>query len=200
MANSGLAFLTIYEEDYDLWTKLFFVDGFHPSPHGSYLIGCVLYATIFQCMPPSPLLNSSTTTSSTSSTNRSNSSSSSFTPEASALFARARRMELESGPEMPLPTALELRALNVVCRRVALQDYKPPSLLSLEETEQLELENQDTGYWYHTDTVTVDDDVFSGEDDDYDDDNLNDDGGNADAGAAEGGNGDDDDNNNNDYA
>jgi hypothetical protein len=177
MANAGLAFLTIYEENVELWKKLFFVDGFHPSPHGSYLIGCVLYATIFQRMPPSPLLFTSSSSSSSKGARSSNSdsSSSSTTPEASALFARARRMQLDGGPEMQLPTALELQTLSRVCRRVALQDYKPSSLLSLEETQQLELENQDTGSWYHTDTVTVDDDVFSEEEQQLDDDEVFDD-------------------------
>lgn len=52
LAPAGLVFLMLWEENYGMWKRLFFYDGFHPSPHGTYVIGLVLYATLFQRMPP----------------------------------------------------------------------------------------------------------------------------------------------------
>ena len=51
IAPVGLAFLLIWEEAYGIWEKLFLKDRLHPSPHGTYLIGCVLYATLYSRMP-----------------------------------------------------------------------------------------------------------------------------------------------------
>mmetsp|Transcript_23287 Transcript_23287/g.32620 ORF Transcript_23287/g.32620 Transcript_23287/m.32620 type:complete len:403 (-) Transcript_23287:178-1386(-) len=52
IAPVGLAFLTIWEEDEDMWFKLFQNDDIHTSIWGSYLYGLVLYATIYHKMPP----------------------------------------------------------------------------------------------------------------------------------------------------
>jgi len=46
IAPVGLAFYRVYKENKRLWDKLFHYDEFHPSPHGSFLAGCVLYSTI----------------------------------------------------------------------------------------------------------------------------------------------------------
>eukprot|EP00588_Corethron_pennatum_P020615 CAMPEP_0194313266 /NCGR_PEP_ID=MMETSP0171-20130528/10152_1 /TAXON_ID=218684 /ORGANISM="Corethron pennatum, Strain L29A3" /LENGTH=568 /DNA_ID=CAMNT_0039068143 /DNA_START=202 /DNA_END=1905 /DNA_ORIENTATION=- len=52
VAPVGQAFLAVYEDNYDFWEKLFFTDLLHPSPHGTYLQGCVIYCTIFGEPPP----------------------------------------------------------------------------------------------------------------------------------------------------
>ena len=52
IAPVGMAFYTIHEQNPDMWNKLFHTEDFHPSPHGSYLIGCTLYCTIFGLPPP----------------------------------------------------------------------------------------------------------------------------------------------------
>lgn len=52
IAPSGLAFLTVYEENRDMWHALFHnADHLHASPHGSYLQGLVLYHTVFGKLP-----------------------------------------------------------------------------------------------------------------------------------------------------
>ena len=47
VAHVGKAFQIIYKENYTLWYNLFNIDNYHPSPHGTYLQGCIVYCTIF---------------------------------------------------------------------------------------------------------------------------------------------------------
>lgn len=47
----GLAYLTVWEENYDMWTTLFLSDAMHASLYGSYLFGCVLYTKLFGHLP-----------------------------------------------------------------------------------------------------------------------------------------------------
>ena len=51
IAPVGLAYLKIREENPEMWERLFHVDDFHPSPHGTFLQGCVLHWTLFGCGP-----------------------------------------------------------------------------------------------------------------------------------------------------
>jgi hypothetical protein len=103
IAPVGLAFLVVYEENYEMWKKLFFVDGFHPSPHGSYLMGCVLYATLTGHMPgPVDLLEHPKT-----------------------LWSRARRMEIGTKYVMPYPTKDEATYLYHVARKVMIFNHRP---------------------------------------------------------------------------
>ena len=117
LAQVGLAFLTVWEEDIELWRRLFFYDGMHPSPLGTYLQGCVVYTTIRQQLPPMSLR----------------------IEQVSRLWQNARRMHQKNRGyiskedestllPMPLPTRDEARYLSEVCKRVALEDYHPPSL------------------------------------------------------------------------
>jgi hypothetical protein len=119
IAPMGLAFLVLWEETRGLWKKLFFADGFHPSPHGTYLIGCVLYATLYNRMPPTDI---------------------SLPRDVSKLWHRARKMQIGSGPVMDFPTLDEAAYLWTVAQRVVLQGYIPRSLLDKEEVAALEKE------------------------------------------------------------
>jgi len=47
IAPIDLAFLTVWEEDRELWKNLFVRDMMHASIQGTYFICCVLYMTIF---------------------------------------------------------------------------------------------------------------------------------------------------------
>ena len=98
-----LAFLVLWEENISFWNRLFGEDLYHPSPHGTYLAACVVYATIYGRMPPA---------------------STRFTTE---LFARSRSMQL-SGEEQPLPTEEEALYLRWIAKRVALEGFVPRSL------------------------------------------------------------------------
>jgi hypothetical protein len=103
IAPVGLAFLIVYEENREMWDKLFYVDGFHPSPHGSYLMGCVLHATVTGRMPGTSAL-----------------------PEnPKSLWSRARRMEIGSKYIMPFPTKDEATYLHHVARRVMIFNHRP---------------------------------------------------------------------------
>jgi hypothetical protein len=100
VAPIGLAYLTIYEEDYELWQQLFLDDNIHSSVHGSYLFASVLYCTMFGHVPPDSL------------------------PLPEYLFSDARK--LMGQPQYP--SYDETVYLNKVAQRVALQGYIPSSL------------------------------------------------------------------------
>jgi hypothetical protein len=108
VAPAGLAYLVIWEENRSMWQKLFYVDGFHPTPHGTFLMGCVLYATLYNRMPAN------------------------IPDNVGDLFARARRMEIGNGDDtattMPMPSQDEAVYLAGVAARVALKKYIPKSL------------------------------------------------------------------------
>jgi hypothetical protein len=108
IAPVGLAFLVIWEENHAFWKKLFCEDKYHPSPSGTYLMGCVLYITLYNRLPPA---------------------STDFT---SSLWSRARRMGLRKyGDYPPLPTSDEALYLRWIAKRVTLQGYIPKSLVEL---------------------------------------------------------------------
>jgi len=103
IAPIGLAFLLVYEESPLMWEKLFFVDGFHPSPHGTYLMGCVLHATLYGYMPGHEALPAM--------------------PE--TLWNRARSMQIGGEYHMPFPTYEETVYLYSVARKVMMYDERP---------------------------------------------------------------------------
>jgi hypothetical protein len=108
MAPAGLAYLVIWEENRSMWQKLFYVDGFHPTPHGTFLIGCVLYATLYNRIPAN------------------------IPENVGDLFSGARRMEIGNSDDttttMPMPSRDEAIYLAGVAERVALKKYMPKSL------------------------------------------------------------------------
>lgn len=52
VAPVGKAYYTVYTENQTLWKNLYYTDGMHPSVHGTFLEGCVLYWSIFGKDPP----------------------------------------------------------------------------------------------------------------------------------------------------
>lgn len=124
LAPVGLAFLTLYEENYNFWKRLFFYDGFHPSAHGTYLMGCVLFASLFGRMPSTdyafPLGGGM-----------------------QQLWSKARKMQLFEGdayPTQPIPTIDEATYLFKIAKRVVLQGHVPKTLLTNAQVEALEAE------------------------------------------------------------
>jgi hypothetical protein len=103
VAPVGLAFLVVYEEDNDLWQKLFIGDEIHSSVHGTYLFACVLYATMYGHLP-----------------RRSTNS------QVDSLFTNSR---LLVGKDVEYPSAQEAFYYRRVAKRVALDGYVP-SLMS----------------------------------------------------------------------
>jgi len=127
VAPVGLAFLVVHEQARGFWKRLFFIDGLHPSPHGTYLMGCVLYATLYQRMPRTDVALKVTTT--TTATGHA---------DLCHLWNRARKMQIGAGPVMKFPTADEAAYLWRVAQRVVLQGYIPKSLLTADQVEVLE--------------------------------------------------------------
>jgi hypothetical protein len=130
IAPVGLAFLVLWEEAHGQWEKLFFTDGFHPSPAGTYLVGCVVYATLYNRMPPTGT---------------------SLPRDMSHLWRRARKMQIGSGTAMDFPTGNEAAYLFRVARRVVLEGYIPRSLLNGTEVEALEAEEIASYYSEYSD-------------------------------------------------
>ena len=100
IAPVGLAFLKTREENPAMWERLFHVDDFHPSPHGTFLQGCVLHWTLFECGPD--IIDHGNGAASIE-----------------HLWSDARVMQPPSDDPLPLPTIEEARYLaeiaQVVC-------------------------------------------------------------------------------------
>jgi hypothetical protein len=103
VAPVSLAFLTVYEEDPDLWSLLTDVYDIHPSVFGSYLIGCVLYATITGKMPQKELGE-----------------------DVESLFVNARAMT--GAVDWGYPDSDQAEYLWEVARRVTKEGHKPSTL------------------------------------------------------------------------
>jgi hypothetical protein len=122
IAPVGIAFLTVWEEDYTMWEKLFHYDEVHVSPHGTFLQGCVVHHTLFGTMPPTK----------------------DALPESiSALFSRARRMQPTTHRRKPMPTYDEAVYLYNVAVRVAAKGYLPESFVKYKNGETFETLDDD---------------------------------------------------------
>lgn len=109
IAQVGFAFLTVWEENYDLWELLFTSDLMHASVYGTYLISCVLYMTLYRHRLPDTEL--------------------SLLPEnVYLLFQNSRKLV---GGQVSFPTTEEALYLQDVARRVSLKGYVPSSFVSL---------------------------------------------------------------------
>jgi len=102
IAPVGLAFLAIYEDDPDMWEKLFVNDLIHASVYGTYLTACVIFCTITKHMPRAGT-----------------------SEDVKSLFATAR---LVSGAGKGYPDQDEAAYLFNKAAKVARRGYKPKSL------------------------------------------------------------------------
>lgn len=90
----GTAFLVIYEERPSFWPSLFWVDGKHPSPHGSFLQACLLHHAIFGNLPDKALMITN-------------------------IWENARALMYPRNATVPSPTSTESEYLYNVCGRVS---------------------------------------------------------------------------------
>jgi hypothetical protein len=104
VARVGDAFLTVYEEDQELWYKLFLSDGIHPSGYGSYLYALMIHGAIYRSMPKK---------------------SSVILEDAQELFSKSRMLHATN--ETQYPTQDEAKYLYSVARKVALLGFTPES-------------------------------------------------------------------------
>jgi len=128
VAKVGLAYLTVYEENQDMWESLFLSDQVHSSPAGSYLFANVLYATIYGHMPHSAQALGGV----------------------QSLFEGGRDVQDQGG----YPTNREANYLRNVARKVVLRGYVPKILSVYSETNfelrnSLVLDNDEMQYYWN---------------------------------------------------
>lgn len=119
VAPIGLAYLTIWEENYNIWEALFIDNMIHPSLLGSYLFGCVLYATVYGHLPKGDITLFGTEHDSSN-------------HNLQSLFTKSRRLLSTAGSTTGhksslYPNTNELEYLLDVTNRVALKGYVPNS-------------------------------------------------------------------------
>ncbi|KAL3823643.1 hypothetical protein ACHAXA_009748 [Cyclostephanos tholiformis] len=114
IAPVGLAFLVVYEEDYELWTTLFHCDNIHASPSGSFLQGCIVYYTLFGNMPDEGIL---------------------LREDVSSLWDRARVMQHSWEPSNQFPDQETARYLYRVAERVMIEGHVPSSFINYQNGE-----------------------------------------------------------------
>ena len=123
LAPVGLAFLTVWEENFSLWKDLIHYDDVHPSPSGTFLQGCVVYATIFGKMPPASIMSS----------------------ESYLLFENARRMVPSNHKQKPYPNQERMRYLYNVAKRV-MDGHVPKSFIRYKHQESADFHPNDSLY------------------------------------------------------
>jgi hypothetical protein len=109
VAPVGIAFLVVYEEDHDLWSKLTDADDIHPSVYGTYLTACVIYATATNRMPPL---------------------------EADSVKSYFKRSRSISGNSYGYPSEEEAEYLWQVAQRVVEKRHKPSSFIKLSADDE----------------------------------------------------------------
>ena len=114
IAPVGLAFLTVYEEDFDLWEKLFHSDHLHASPSGTFLQGCVIYYTLFGTMPNHDWV---------------------VRDNMASLWKRARMMQHAWDPPNPFPDKATAEYLYRVAERVMKEGHIPESFINYQNGE-----------------------------------------------------------------
>jgi hypothetical protein len=114
IAPVGLGYLTIYEENIDMWHKLFHCDHIHASPLGTFLQGCIVHYTLTGRMPDKDLV---------------------LRHDMSTLWWRARMMQHAWEPANPFPTREEAVYLYSVAERVAKDGFLPASYIHYQNGE-----------------------------------------------------------------
>ena len=107
IAPVGIAFLAVWEDDYQMWTKLFHYDEINVSPHGTFLQGCVVHHTLFGHLPRGDIA---------------------LPDSISSLFSRARRMQPPSHRRKEWPTRDEAVYLYNIAKKVVL-GYLPTTFV-----------------------------------------------------------------------
>ena len=115
IAPVGLAFLTIYEEEPEIWKSLFHnADHLHASPSGTFLQACVVYHTLFGSLPDVTVLQTD--------------------EQVADLWSTARMMQHDWEPPNPLPTLEQVQYLYSIAERIA-NGYIPKTYIDYENGE-----------------------------------------------------------------
>lgn len=110
IAQVGLAFLAVYEDDRDTWRSLFHSDHLHASPSGSFLQGLCVYHALFGALPDE---------------------SSVVRPDRDmpGLWRTARMFQHAWEPPNPFPTRTTAAYLYRIARRVLVEHHTPSGLV-----------------------------------------------------------------------
>jgi hypothetical protein len=108
IAPVGLGFLTVREENIELWKRLFHSDFVHASPLGTFLQGCIVHYTLTGKMPSKDIV---------------------FRKDMSTLWWRARVMQHPWEPPNPFPTEEEAEYLYDVAERVSKFGHLPATYI-----------------------------------------------------------------------
>jgi hypothetical protein len=121
IAPVGLAYLTVYEENYELWKTLFHSDHLHASPSGTFLQGCIIYYTVFGEMPDRNWI---------------------IRPDEDipALWRRARMMQHAWEPPNPFPTRETTEYLYSIAERIMKEGYIPKSFINYQNGEAADVD------------------------------------------------------------
>jgi hypothetical protein len=122
IAPVGIAFLLVWEENYNMWERMFHVDEVHASPLGSFLQGCVVYHTLYGRMPNQNVA---------------------IRDDMSSLWLHARRMQPDTHRSNPFPTRQEASYLYNVADRV-MRGHWPKSLTVYQNGEASTYEEEDS--------------------------------------------------------
>ena len=125
LAPVGLAFLMVWEEDFALWESLIHYDHIHPSPSGTFLQGCIVYAAIFGKLPPVDIITGH---------------------ESFQFFEATRRMVPTSHRQKPFPTRKEVLYLYHVAQRIMIEKQLPKSLIQYHNQDSVYYEPDDELY------------------------------------------------------
>lgn len=111
VAPVGMVYLTIWEEDFDVWKTLFLNDQMHASLAGSYLLAVTLYTTLFRHLPKREFAIPATM---------------------ETLFANSRKLV---GQGLSYPSRDEATYLQNVVKRVVLKGHVPQSFTDAADEE-----------------------------------------------------------------
>lgn len=130
IAKVGLAYLAIYEDNLNMYAKLFAEDGIHSSQHGTYLFACILYCTMYGHLPMSVHDDF----------------------DVRAVFFRSRAL---FGNNTQPPSHSDAQYLRSWARRIQVEGYVPKSMIFPDEDEQVyeynvteDMENEEENYYY----------------------------------------------------
>lgn len=125
IAKVGHAFLLVYEENYQLWERMFHVDSIHASPLGTYLQGLCVYYAIYGKMPLSKIA---------------------FQSAPSNMWQDARRFQPGQHRRSEFPTADEAHYLYNVATRVMRYNVVPETFIDYSEPIAADFEPNDDLY------------------------------------------------------
>jgi len=114
IAPVGLGYLTVYEEDPELWPHLFHMDHIHASPLGSFLQACIVHHTLFGEMPDKEFV---------------------VRHHMSGLWKSARMMQHAWEPANPFPTRQQADYLYRVAERIMVLGHVPATFIDYQHGE-----------------------------------------------------------------